>query len=251
LGHRTIAFLTSLPDAAWSRERFEGISECFSKAGCSSGVRLASYLSEVSLPLVLTTAGLNDNEVKRMIAAGRTPSQAKDLELQWKEALKKGHPTQHKQYRASGLYRSLNGLKSILHQRIDSDFIDAISIAAIKRTGERFFGLSMEPLFSQALDIREATAWVCVNDGIAFEALSFLQSKGKKVPADISVVGFDNFPVTSIERRLTSLDFNAAGFVSRMLGFILRPPRPRGHYRHSTIQVEGIIMERDTAGKAK
>jgi hypothetical protein len=36
------------------------------------------------------------------------------------------------------------------------------------------------------------------------------------------------------------------GFVNRMLNFIVRPPRPRGHYRHSLIEVESIVVERDT-----
>ena len=62
---------------------------------------------------------------------------------------------------------------------------------------------------------------------------------------------FDNEPVKAIEQRLTTLDFNAAGFIHRMLNFIARPPRTRGPYQHRPIEVEGIVMIRDTAGPAR
>jgi LacI family transcriptional regulator len=89
---------------------------------------------------------------------------------------------------------------------------------------------------------------ICSNDDIAIQALSYLRKQGISVPKEISVVGFDNQPVRTLEHRLTSLDFNAYGFMHRMLNFIARPPRPRGYYRHMPVEVEAIVMQRDTAG---
>ena len=70
------------------------------------------------------------------------------------------------------------------------------------------------------------------------------------VPESVSVVGFDNEPVQAFAARLTSYDFNAAGFIHRMLDFIARPPMPRGPYRHVPIEVEGIVMQRGTTAEA-
>jgi hypothetical protein len=54
-----------------------------------------------------------------------------------------------------------------------------------------------------------------------------------------------------LEQRLTTLDFNSKAFVHQILAFILRPPRRKGLYRHVACEVEGMIIERNTTGKAK
>ena len=39
---------------------------------------------------------------------------------------------------------------------------------------------------------KEVDAFVCASDGVALAVISYLQAAGKKVPGDVSVVGFDN-----------------------------------------------------------
>jgi DNA-binding LacI/PurR family transcriptional regulator len=111
--------------------------------------------------------------------------------------------------------------------------------------------LLLAPLFEQALADRTITVWVCASDITAFDALSFLDKKHIRVPDQLSVVGFDNIPLLTASRRLTSFDFNAPGFAYRMLDFIVRPPKARGLYRHVPIEVEGSIMMRGSTGKAR
>jgi LacI family transcriptional regulator len=124
-------------------------------------------------------------------------------------------------------------------------------LTGLEAAGNRLAAMSARPLFEQALALRDATAWICVNDRLALIALSFLREHGIAVPKEISIVGFDNLPVETFDRRLTSYDFNASGFVHRMLNFIARPPRPRGRYLHDPIEVEGTVMVRDTTQPAR
>ena len=123
-------------------------------------------------------------------------------------------------------------------------------MGALDAIGERMFDISVKPLFERAIDNRDATIWICENDALAMRALSFLRERGIRVPDDLSVVGFDNVPIEALENRLTTIDFNSIEVIRRMLNFVLRPPRPRGPYRHLPIEIEGIVMERGTAGKA-
>jgi len=64
----------------------------------------------------------------------------------------------------------------------------------------------MQPLFEAALKNPEITAWVCVNDQIAFSALKFLETHRVSVPDQISVIGYDNLSV-SAHIGLSSFDF--------------------------------------------
>jgi hypothetical protein len=59
-------------------------------------------------------------------------------------------------------------------------------------------------------------------------------------------VGFDNSPVEALEHPLTRLDCNASGFIHRMVNSVVRPPHPRGAYRHSAIEIDAIVVQRDT-----
>jgi DNA-binding LacI/PurR family transcriptional regulator len=96
----------------------------------------------------------------------------------------------------------------------------------------------------------EVTAWICANDLAGICALDYLGKHRRPVPRTISVAGFDNLSAAAVENRLTSFDFNTAGVIYRALDFIVRPPKPRPGYRHFPIEVEGIVMERNTTGPA-
>lgn len=53
---------------------------------------------------------------------------------------------------------------------------------------------------------RYPTAWFCGNDSTAFVLINALKSLGKKVPDDISVIGFDDIDICSLtEPRLTTM----------------------------------------------
>jgi DNA-binding LacI/PurR family transcriptional regulator len=60
--------------------------------------------------------------------------------------------------------------------------------------------------FSRSLESGDATAWVCINDELALGAESYLRSKGARIPADVSLVSFDN-TLTARAMSITSYDF--------------------------------------------
>jgi DNA-binding LacI/PurR family transcriptional regulator/DNA-binding FadR family transcriptional regulator len=254
LGHRSAAFI-SIYEAQWSRDRYEGALSHFNQKGCNPGVYPVVDTEAKDRPVgslaLHAASGLSDTEIRKLITVGRTPSQAKDLENQWDIFIKTNSFKKAGDHFADpGLKKNLNGLGGILHHGFDADYLETASQAIINTAAKHVFGQGLKPLFEKALTLKDVTAWICVNDITAFEAILFLNENKIRVPQDMSVAGFDNLPVRSLEERLTSLDFNTMGFINRMLGFILRPPKPQGPYRHMAIEVEGIIMERATTGKA-
>ena len=106
------------------------------------------------------------------------------------------------------------------------------------------------PLFKQILGWRACTAWLCQNDMVALMAVDFLRTSGIHVPADISVMGFDNL-LESHNRRLSSYSFNPEAAIRRLLATVLGNP----HYllvRSGTPLAEpGYVVERDTTATAR
>jgi DNA-binding LacI/PurR family transcriptional regulator len=251
LGHTSIAFISLFHYAHWARRRYDGIVSQYSRLGFGGGVKLFAETVDVYLPNLLTASGLSDDTVRGLIAIGRTPSQFRDMESHWIEFKKANKPP------FKGFPRldtaTVDGLVEVLalmRRHHGHHFYERTAAGSFDAIEKVMFTMHLTPLLDQAYKIGGATAWVCATDGIAFEALSFLRERKIRVPHDISVAGFDNAPVTAIEQGLTTLDFNAMSFVHQMLGFIVRPPRPRGAYRHATVEIEGVVMERATTGKA-
>ena len=118
--------------------------------------------------------------------------------------------------------------------------------AATTQAGGYLQEKALHPLFEMALRHADVTAWICSNDGIALAALRFLRSRKIPVPEKISVAGFDNEPFVAVEQQLTTFDFNAQGFVYSILNFLAQPSRLRGPYHHVPIEVEGMVMQRDS-----
>jgi hypothetical protein len=252
LGHKSIAVISLFHYASWARRRYDGIVSQYARAGFGDGVKLVAETVDAYFPNLLTASGLSDNAVRSLIAIGRTPSQVKDMERQWGEFKNANKPPYTGFPRLDAA--TCDGLREVqkfVRRHPDHFFYERTGAGALDAAGKLMLRIHLTPLLEQAIKIDGITAWVCATDGIAFEALPFLRNRKIQVPRDMSVVGFDNAPVTALEHGLTTLDFNAMGFVFRILNFILRPPRPRGAYHHKTIEVEGIIMERDTAGKAR
>jgi DNA-binding LacI/PurR family transcriptional regulator len=246
LGHTSAVFITYFKEAKWSADRYLGVVEQFSRiGGC---VCLVADNYAISLEQILAGSGLTDKEVRTLIAIGRTPSQAKDLELGWQTAKQQGSP----RFIAADaeLRKNFALLSIIIRRNPGGEIVKKACNAVIEAIGSHVFETGLEHLFKKALACAEATAWICANDATALQALTFLARHGLKVPQDISVAGFDNVPVEALERRLTTTDFNAAGCIHQMLHFIARPPKPGIGYRHSIIEVEGILLERNTTGPA-
>ena len=87
--------------------------------------------------------------------------------------------------------------------------------AIFTAAGDRGYNLILRPFLNEVLKKGKADAWVCSTESTALAAVSHLRSQGRRVPEDISVVGFDNW-AQSHEHQLSSYDFNMVGMVQRV-----------------------------------
>lgn len=98
--------------------------------------------------------------------------------------------------------------------------------------------------FALALQDKTITAWVGANDFIAVSALHYLQLHGhdqKKKPA---LIGFDDAKIATAQ-NLTSYNFSFPSIIEKALTYILNPQH-KYYWNKSSIECEGIIMERSS-----
>jgi LacI family transcriptional regulator len=111
---------------------------------------------------------------------------------------------------------------------------------------------AVHPLLDTVLAGSDVTALVGDNDWTALACIHYLREKGVRVPADLSVVGFDNSP-DAFAQELTSYDFGGAAMVRAMLSHALGPrssaPRKRSF---EPTEIDGFVsVRRSTAAPAR
>lgn len=90
-------------------------------------------------------------------------------------------------------------------------------------------------LFERALaEVPEATAWVCATDSLGVYACHYLRRSGKRIPDDVSVVGFDNSRdalVLGLTSYAFSIEHAALATIDAILGpTFTRPARNGGRF---------------------
>ena len=60
--------------------------------------------------------------------------------------------------------------------------------------------------------LADSTAVVCYNDEIAAKLIDVLRRAGKRVPDDLSVVGFDNSPFAGSQLYNLTTDLSGSGY---------------------------------------
>lgn len=252
LGHRSAVYISLFHETEWSVERYNGILTQFTNARRENSAHLISTQFGKPLEYVLAASGLDDVSIRSIIPIGRTASEARDMENRWLSFRKQGALDLTGDRKLDAEIRTnLKTLTFLIGHELSDDIKKNMCSAVFGALQMRLFEVCLRSLFEKALKHRDVTAWICANDAIAFQALSFLREQNIAVPRNVSVVGFDNVQMSALENQLTTFDFNAMGFIHRILGFILRPPRPRGPYRHVAIEIEGILMMRESTGAAK
>jgi LacI family transcriptional regulator len=91
------------------------------------------------------------------------------------------------------------------------------------------------------------TAVVALNDSMAVGALSVLRERGRRVPAEVSVVGFDDMPIAAdVTPALTTVRLPLAELGARAMTLALDPAGDRD--RVETLPAE--LVHRDSLGPA-
>jgi LacI family transcriptional regulator len=85
------------------------------------------------------------------------------------------------------------------------------------------FSNAMRKRNLQEVSLEDApTAICCMNDGVAVDLMDSLERSGRRVPEDVSVVGFDDVPLASHHRiRLTTVRQDAATIGARAAEMLL------------------------------
>lgn len=87
------------------------------------------------------------------------------------------------------------------------------------------------------------TAWVAFNDVLASWSIEWLRARGRSVPGEVSVVGFDESP-RALELDLTSYDFGGRAALRAAVTYLLRPALMR---RFTPVyEAPGAVVSRGT-----
>lgn len=110
--------------------------------------------------------------------------------------------------------------------------------------GIRYAESRLAPLLDRALSDRDITALVGANDSVALAILRYCERNRVRVPARVSVVGFDGTR-PGVLAGLASFDYNTPAFVNAALELILRPASTwPGEIRR--VDIPGVVLQRAT-----
>lgn len=156
-------------------------------------------------------------------------------------------------YRGGMVRRALNSLETMFdHPRFRRDPMALRTLDFVRDLREGHVdtvGRRLDAEFARALSDASITAWVCVSDGVAIRALSWLQQQGVDVPGRVSVVGFDD-SIEAFFEGLTSYNFNVPAVTRAMLNHVLSPARPVGLGQGRAVSARGYVNVRSSTGPA-
>ncbi len=210
LGHRRVAVFSPFGEVAWSRNRVRGLADALGSAGPGGALELVAP----HFP--------DDDALRQTIA--RTPGY-RDLACRtgrFRCALDPGRPADD------------------VPLFLDPGFQAFVGDAIAGR---------LRPLFERALAEAGATAWVGVNDTVALAALRFLRGTGRRVPADVAVVGFDN-TLDALRAGLASYDFNLPALAEALVEHVVGWRTRAGRDRAPVVEIPGSLIERRSLAAA-
>jgi LacI family transcriptional regulator len=93
----------------------------------------------------------------------------------------------------------------------------------------------------------------CANDNTAIAAIQTIKKANLKVPDDIAVVGFSNYPAsTIIEPSLTTIDDQAFEMGQAAAKLLIRQIETKEHYISSeTIIIKTFLIPRESTNRKK
>jgi LacI family transcriptional regulator len=100
----------------------------------------------------------------------------------------------------------------------------------------------------KAVEIDQATAVVAHNDMQAIAAIDYLESRGRRVPDDVSVVGYDDVPLAAHSRvQLTTVRSDAVEMSRRAVELLVTATRDGRHVSHREMLPNPLVIRSTTA----
>jgi DNA-binding LacI/PurR family transcriptional regulator/DNA-binding FadR family transcriptional regulator len=241
-GHTRIAYLSHVHDSLWSQERLAGLMDTSEMAGSRRDV--VPVVVNNTENLIDTDFWMGSVPIADVAPIKAIRSDPGNIQLLEDFLRGKKFPKEKRKK----FQNDLEALKLLRRTAVDPTKFVALRDAILAQA--RYEGESIaDMLFSDAIR-RDCTAWALCNDGLAIKALDYLKRSNVRVPGDVSVIGFDN-TMASFEQRLSTYDFNMPGLVHRMLWFINQYDDRKKARPQPPIEVEGMVIERGTTGRAK
>jgi hypothetical protein len=145
--------------------------------------------------------------------------------------------------RAKTLAPVMRGLIELMHTEYDPHVLIMMQGLIGRVSSDRAFEIYLRPLFDSVLKQCNADVWLFSSDQPAIGALPFLKSRGKRIPDDISVIGFDNWR-EAYETHLSTFDFNMQGIMQQALLMIQDEKGLKA--AAAVTEMDGYVVERRT-----
>jgi len=220
LGHRRIAYISDAREQQWSRNRLCGLDTAFEQAGFTNAVTPVTVCGAAQPPSV---SRAEHAELGAVVRACLSKADTRNPRLQTLIEAACATPD--------------------LPARLAVTLAQSHAQAVVETSTVS----SMQPL----LESKEITAWVGANDAIAALALEHIVGQGRRVPHDISVVGFDATEAAS-HMDLTTYNFNLPAIVEAAVEHVLNPPSRNRHGSHvCTREIGGFVIPRNSTARAE
>jgi len=96
-----------------------------------------------------------------------------------------------------------------------------------------------------------ATAFCCPNDVVAIALIDALEADGRRVPADVSVVGFDDIPLAAHRRIALTTVRQPAELMGQLAAEMLLSAIAEGRHAAGRVEVETELVVRGSTGPAR
>jgi DNA-binding LacI/PurR family transcriptional regulator/DNA-binding GntR family transcriptional regulator len=248
-GYDHVAYLTTGWNNDWAQKRYNGLRRHFERYG-GGKCRVERYSSDETFTqsnLSLSVLNLTGNEIRALFHGRRSKYEIEDM-VQTIGQLQRD-PAARPLARGSNAktIRAVARLLAVIeHGRPDPAAYDFFLDQVLQYAGTRGQEAYQAPLFHRVLAESSAAMWVCSDDRTAHNAMHHLKQNNKRVPDDIAVAGFDNWP-EAYEHHITTFDFDMHGIVLRALLLIADPRRLRD--APTINEFDGYVVERRTTGR--
>ncbi|QAR33487.1 LacI family transcriptional regulator [Geovibrio thiophilus] len=153
-------------------------------------------------------------------------------------------------HREIGIVTGRRETSNFAHRK--RSFVKSLELSGLK-ADEMFFFTADSRYEDAYRDMREIlasgvkmpSALFCVNDIIAMGCVRALKEKGYSVPEDVSVVGFDNLPATSMtEPPLTTVSVSKKKISSKAVSLLTQRIKEGSRMPYEKIMIGGEVIER-------
>jgi DNA-binding GntR family transcriptional regulator len=245
-GYDRAAFVTSSWNHDWAQKRFQGLRRRFQQyGGAKSRVELFAdkgepIQGELGWALLAPT-----NQEFRTLFRNRYVRTEMEAAVRDLETIRKNPAASRLSDSgpAQTIKRVARLLAGVARQKHEPETYAFFLNQVVQYANTRGQEIHQAPLFQEVLTNFSGNLWVCSEDRTAKNALLFLGQHHRRVPGDISIVGFDNWP-EAYEHHITSFDFNMNGMVELALLVIVDPKRLRETPALS--EIDGYVVERRT-----